>query len=174
MQSLRFAEYYSENGDVLRAKARARRHVAYYQDPETEMARSVAYRKNNLDKVKARLRDWQKEKLATDVVYKLKAYLRRRLCKVVRGELRGGSAIRDLGCLPTELKAWLEARFLPGMTWENYGPVWHVDHKKPLASFDLTDRNQFLEACHYTNLQPLFAEDNRKKSGPRRRTVQPK
>lgn len=61
-----------------------------------------------------------------------------------------------------ELRAHLETRFLPGMTWENYG-AWHIDHVRPLASFDLTDRAQLLQACHYTNLQPLWARDNRSK-----------
>jgi len=37
---------------------------------------------------------------------------------------------------------------------------WHIDHKKALANFDLTDREQFLQAMHYTNLQPLWAKDN--------------
>lgn len=50
------------------------------------------------------------------------------------------------------------------MTWENYGE-WHLDHIKPLVSFDLTKRVQFLETCHYTNYQPLWAKDNLTKSG---------
>jgi hypothetical protein len=50
------------------------------------------------------------------------------------------------------------------MTWENWTTNgWHIDHIRPLASFDLTDRQQFLVACHYTNLQPLWATENRKK-----------
>lgn len=86
---------------------------------------------------------------------------------------RGGSAVRDLGCSIPELKARLEAQFLPGMNWENWSlRGWHIDHIKPLASFDLTNRDQFLQACHFTNLQPLWAFDNLSK-GARCLAVQP-
>ena len=47
------------------------------------------------------------------------------------------------------------------MTWENYGRNgWEIDHIKPLSKCDLTDPEQFKEVCNYTNLQPLWAEDN--------------
>lgn len=46
-----------------------------------------------------------------------------------------------IGCSVSELKKRLENKFLPGMTWDNYGK-WHVDHIKPCASFDLSDENQ--------------------------------
>jgi len=47
------------------------------------------------------------------------------------------------------------------MTWENYGPVWHVDHIKPLAS--ASGIEEVMKLCHFTNLQPLWAEANRVK-----------
>lgn len=50
------------------------------------------------------------------------------------------------------------------MTWENHGKYgWHIDHIKPLVSFDLTERKQFLEAVHFSNLQPLWSGDNLRK-----------
>ena len=68
-----------------------------------------------------------------------------------------------------ELKVYLERLFHPGMTWDNLGrydknrPTWHIDHIKPLSLFDLTDNEQVKLACHYTNLQPLWAEENLRK-----------
>jgi DNA/RNA endonuclease G (NUC1) len=51
------------------------------------------------------------------------------------------------------------------MNWENYGKNgWHIDHIIPCASFDLTDPKQQKNCFHYTNLQPLWAADNIRKS----------
>jgi len=70
-----------------------------------------------------------------------------------------------LGCSLEVLKFHLECYFTKGMSWDNYGYYgWHIDHIKPCAAFDLTDPEQQKQCFHYTNLQPLWAEDNMKKS----------
>jgi hypothetical protein len=46
------------------------------------------------------------------------------------------------------------------MTWDNI----HIDHIKPVSSFNLNDEEEFLSCCNYTNLQPLIAVDNLEKS----------
>ena len=39
------------------------------------------------------------------------------------------------------------------------GRRWHIGHVKPLSSFDLTDREQFQLACHYTNMVPVWIDE---------------
>jgi len=97
----------------------------------------------------------------TDIQFKLSHNLRVRLISAIKGNYKVGSAVKDLGCSVEELKSYIESKFQPGMSWDNWTKDgWHIDHIKPLSSFDLTDRNKLLEACHYTNLQPLCTTDN--------------
>ena len=93
-----------------------------------------------------------------DITKKLAHALRVRLRKAVKQ----GSAIKNLGCSVSELKLHLERLFVDGMSWENYGK-WHIDHIKPLSSFNLLDPQELIQACHYTNLQPLWGIENSRK-----------
>ena len=78
----------------------------------------------------------------------------------------GSRTIDFIGCSIDDLKCHLEKQFVDGMSWENYGLYgWHVDHIRPCCSFDLTDPEQQRECFHYTNLKPLWAEDNLAKGG---------
>ncbi len=90
--------------------------------------------------------------------------LRTRLSTIMRRlkrNQRAGSFVRDLGCTIPEFRAHIEAQFWLGMTWNNHhSHGWHLDHIIPLASFDLTDREQFLRAAHFTNYQPLWGAHN--------------
>ena len=61
-----------------------------------------------------------------------------------------------------QLRKHLEQLFKPGMAWDNYG-LWHIDHKKPCASFNLSDTAQQKACFHHTNLQPLWANANLRK-----------
>ena len=68
-----------------------------------------------------------------------------------------------IGCTPTYFKKYIQQKFKKGMNWKNHGK-WHLDHIKPLASFNPKNDNEILKACHYTNMQPLWKIDNLKKS----------
>ena len=101
-------------------------------------------------------------KKRADIQYRLRQNVRKRLRAILISSIRTTELI---GCSLKELKNILEYKFQPGMTWNNYGVGgWEIDHIIPLKSFDLTNPEELKKACHYSNLQPLWASDNRKKS----------
>jgi hypothetical protein len=141
--------------------------ASYYARAEVKARRRDymrAWRAANKTAVREYAKGYERRRGSEDLSYRLAVALRKRLGVAIRGGQKRGSAVDDLGCTIDELRAHLEARFLPGMSWENWGRAgWHIDHIQPLASFDLTDEEQFKRAVHHSNLQPLWAVDNLKK-----------
>lgn len=66
-----------------------------------------------------------------------------------------------LCCSFDAFKAYIESKFKTGMTWNNR-QFWHLDHIIPLAS--ATSEEELLKLNHYTNFQPLWADENIRKS----------
>jgi hypothetical protein len=158
--------YRSENAEIVKERERL------YRDNNKEIinANRKKYYENNKEKFKEynkaryiknkkKIREYEKIRKRNDVGYSMSCKLRSRLRRALKGNYKSGSAIKDLGCSISFLKSYIEKLFEPNMSWNNYGE-WHIDHIVPLASFDLSDREQLLKACHYTNLQPLWAKDN--------------
>lgn len=91
--------------------------------------------------------------------------LRKRIGRAIR-DYAPGMKLRQtgqyIGCTMDEFMSHIESQFLLGMTWGNRN-LWHIDHKRPCVSFNLTDLEQQKECFHYTNLQPMWAADNIRK-----------
>lgn len=106
---------------------------------------------------------YRKKKYKNDPLFALSIKLRIRLKRAVRLKIDKTDIL--IGCSVSYLRSHLESQFQPGMSWDNYGKNgWEIDHIIPLASFDLSVTDQLKKACHYTNLQPLWAEDNKRKN----------
>jgi len=100
-----------------------------------------------------------------DPTYKLSCNLRRRQLLAIQGKCKYGKTFDLVGCTPEFLRVYIESKFADGMSWDNYGYYgWHIDHIRPCSSFDLSNPSKQKECFHYTNLQPLWAKDNFKKS----------
>jgi len=106
----------------------------------------------------------QRERSSNEPAYHIKKNLRNRLRKFVLGQKKG-SINQLIGCDWDFLVEHLESQFTAGMNWENYGVHgWHIDHIRPCASFDLTDPEQQKECFYWSNLRPLWAIENLRKS----------
>jgi hypothetical protein len=98
--------------------------------------------------------------------YRIKSKLRRgvhRMLRLAKARKNGRRTTSFLGTTFEDAKQRLEAKFKKGMTWQNHGSVWEIDHVVPLASFDLSKPESLKFANHISNLQPLFIYENRKK-----------
>jgi hypothetical protein len=155
------------------------------KNPEWVYNRHKRFRENNKDKVNEMRRNWLsknpqkqkeyrenykprkreqiKERNENDVLFNLLNRLRSRLRKylIIQNITKKNRTLELVGCTPQELKEHLEKQFVSGMTWENRNE-WHIDHIIPLSSAQTEE--ELYKLCHYTNLQPLWAEDNIKKS----------
>lgn len=148
------------------AKAAAERE-RYAREREKILARNKAWREGNRHAVSRQKAAYQRKRRASDCIVRLVDCMRSRVVAALSraDQSKRQSTLSLIGCTATELKIHIESLFLPGMTWSNRGMHgWHVDHIIPLSKFDLSDPEQQAVAFHYTNLQPLCAADNLRKS----------
>jgi hypothetical protein len=152
-------KYQQENTDKIRGYDKK-----YYQENANRIKeRRKQYRQENADKVRETKKQYQNERRNSDPLYKMIHNLRRRVysyCRAIKVN-KSTRTKQMIGVDLTIFKSYMESKFQEGMTWENYGQ-WHIDHIKPLSL--ATTEQEVVELNHYTNLQPLWAVDNIKKS----------
>lgn len=153
-------EYRERNRDAMKARAAAYRAA----NRDALNARQIQRQKDNREAFNAYQLRYRLNRYKTDPLYALQMTCRRRiLCAMQKGGYKKSTKTEALlGCSFEEFKAFLEAKFLPGMTWENRGKFgWHIDHIIPLSS--AVDHDEMERLCHFTNMQPLWARDNHSK-----------
>ena len=162
---LRDLTEYGQNGPYLRSHCKACEvvRVRQYYNQEKRKEYNRQYRASNMEHIRQIKQKYESRKRAEDIQYGIRTALRRRVGEAVKRGSRAGSAVRDLGCSISAFKLYIENQFESDMSWHNYGQ-WHLDHIVPLSHFDLTNRQQFLEACNWLNYQPLWAIENLLKS----------
>jgi len=112
---------------------------------------------------KQHINQWHKNHYNNNLNRRLSTCIRSRINKALKRSHKYYSTTKYIGCSPCDLVKHLESKFVSGMSWNNYGKgpnKWNIDHIIPLASFDLSIREQFAAACSYINLQPLWEKDN--------------
>jgi hypothetical protein len=123
------------------------------------------YYKINKEKLKEYSKNYQKQRKKIDPLYKFNYLIRSNISKCFK---RGKNQFHKdakteiiLGCKIEEFIAYIQSRFIKGMTLENHGK-WHLDHIIPISSANT--KEEIIKLCHYTNYQPLWAEENWSKS----------
>jgi hypothetical protein len=148
-------KYYQNNTEKVKQTNRN----WYELNKKRHRENNKTWTKKNLNKIKEYYNNRIKEQRKTDPLKKLIFNIRTRIYSVLKNKTK--SSFDIVGCSPDFLKNHLENLFTEGMNWKNQGK-WHIDHITPLSSAKTEE--EAYKLCHYTNLQPLWAEDNLKKS----------
>lgn len=144
-------KYYENNKELI--KERSRNYYKENKEKVKELAKTRA--EKNKDKRNKKLN----ERYHNDVLYRLTVNTRNLISKSIKrnGFSKNSKTREILGCSFEEFKSHIENKFIENMSWENYGE-WHIDHKTP--SSWANSEEEIIKLNHYTNLQPLWAEDN--------------
>ena len=151
-------EYYQANKERIKESSKK-----YYQaNKENIKENNKEYQKANKERINHHKKEYRRERRKTDPLFKMRCNLRKRTWAAFKSKYwQKNNTTKDLlGCTFEEAKQHIEKQFTKGMNWNNYGK-WHIDHIIPLAS--AKNEQEICNLCHYTNLQPLWAEDNIKK-----------
>jgi len=141
-----FSEKVKANKKVY-YQAHKEHHAAYNADPENKAKRNQRL----------------KERKKTDPHFRINESLKVRVHEILRGYKNCRSS-ELLHCTREHLLKWLEFNFEAGMTWDNFGAYWHIDHVIPVSFFDNTNKTQQRLCFHWSNLRPLRKELNISKS----------
>jgi hypothetical protein len=139
----------------------------YYEDNKElisnnkDRERSNAYRKQYYEANKTAIIEKERMRYQNDIRFRLSKIYRNRLHAFIKGEI---NAINYLDCNIEQLFEYLESQFCDGMTWENKGSYWEIDHILPVSKFDLTKKEHKQVCFHWCNLKPIQKSVNRTKS----------
>ena len=168
-------EYYQDNKDIMLSRVKKHYHdnkeknseklkklskEYYYKNKENRLEYNKIYLKNNRNKHN----EYVKNKKLNDPIYRLSVIVRNRIRTFIKSKniTKNNPTFNIVGCTPEFLKEHIEKQFKEGMSWELMGKHIHIDHIIPLSSAKTEE--EIYNLCHYTNLQPLWAEDNLRKS----------
>lgn len=150
-------EYYLDNKEKICNMQKEN----YSKNKDKKIEYQKEYASLNREKISVYKMEYQRNRRLTDPIFKLKYVVGRLIRNSLKckGLSKNKKSIDILGCDIQFFKNYIEEMFIDGMSWENYGKVWDIDHKIPLAS--ATTEEEVLRLNHYTNLQPLDSYINR-------------
>lgn len=157
---------YVKEYDLLRKDIKAEYNKKYKEENKEKLSEQrKIYRRNNIERISEYCKNYTKNRIANDELFKTSSTIRKNISSSFKngGYTKKSKTYKILGCSWGFFKQYIEARFANGMCWDNYGlHGWHYDHIIPLATANTEE--DIIKLCHYTNYQPLWSDDNRKKS----------
>lgn len=135
-------------------------------NPEKMEAAIKDWSLRNKNRIREKANAWRREQYRNNPEYRMRCAMSAMVKRILgkSGDLKECAAEKILGYSKAEFVKHIEAQFTNKMTWDNYGIYWHIDHIVPVAHFFRIGEKDPAVINALTNLRPLEAEKNKKKS----------
>jgi len=176
-EATRQKKWYNEHKEEIKIKGKKYRNKhkdemkkqkkKYREDHKEQIAIKVKkYQQEHKEELRKLRNKHLKKRRKTDLRFKIISNLRGCVRQTIKDSTKTLSTMFLIGCEIDYLLFHLQSQFKEGMSWDNYGrgdnglKEWHIDHRRPCASFDLSKPAEQQKCFNYKNLQPLWAKDN--------------
>lgn len=88
--------------------------------------------------------------------YKIAKILRARILDAINRGHKSAHTMELIGCSIEYFVHHIESLWMDGMSWENHGTEWEIDHINQINWFDLNDEKQQFICFNYENQRPLW------------------
>jgi len=170
---LKERQYYKENREMIlttkkcwakvnRNKINKVKQKHFIKHRKSVLEQKRRWREKNINRIREQERERRRHKIKLDPLYRCRVAIGKLITISIKGKgyKKNTKTEQILGCPIKEFKTYLADRFKPGMDWLNHGE-WHIDHIKPVSLAET--KEEVLKLNHYSNFQPLWAEDNLRK-----------
>ena len=144
----------------------------YYADNKESIAtKNADYRQRNQEKISTRnaqyfqnnkenIYKYHRNRHNNNTNVRLMQNTRSRINVALKGKSKSLRTREILGIDLDLYKKWIRFQMSPEMDFSNI----HIDHVKPISSFDISNEDELLEAFNWINTQPLLKKDNLQKN----------
>lgn len=147
-------------------------HVHKVKNTLRSMCKSCSSKKRkeyyieNKDAICKQTSEYKQHKIDTNFNFKMECRLRQRMYVALKTQTtsKNKRSFKYLDCSAHFFQEWIKYNLYDGMTLENYGDYWHLDHVKPVSKYNLQDESQKCECFCWKNIRPYKASKNRMKS----------
>lgn len=135
-------------------------------NPEKMESAIKAWSELNKSRIREKANEWRRDQYKNNPEYRMRCAMSSMVNRALgkSEETKIGVSEKILGYSKIEFVKHIEAQFTGKMNWGNYGNYWHIDHIVPVSHFFRIGEKDPSVINSLSNLRPLEAEKNQKKS----------
>ena len=156
-------EYYNQNSEKILQHQKEFRE----QNKDRLIEHRKEFHEQNKDRLNQYRRNYEKNQRDNNPIVRLKENIRKRISQTLKSNSKASNTIELFGCNKEFFYFWIKWQMSSDISDDEFKTNWHIDHVKPISSFNLSNKEEQYEAFCWTNCAPLLKSKNLSKGAKR-------